>query len=83
MVLIDNMDDYYDPKIKEARLKRLGDVPFVKMDIRDVDAIEKRCSTDFPIKRVLRIMAAMANVRYSVGRERLYAEVNTIGCRST
>ena len=41
VILLDNLDDYYDPNIKKERLKTLAkDAKFIEGDIRDVDGIE-------------------------------------------
>lgn len=78
VLLLDNYDDYYDVAIKKARIKAFGpEVPFVEADIRDYDALA-RLFEEYDIKRVANI-AAMANVRYSVGRARKYLAVNTEG----
>lgn len=79
-VLMDNFDSYYDPSIKHARLKQLGQVPFVEADICDSDALA-RIFAQYGVRRVVNL-AAMPGVRYSVGRTRQYLQVNTEGAVS-
>jgi UDP-glucuronate 4-epimerase len=77
---IDNLNAYYDPALKCARLNRLNACPafrFVEMDIADrpaVDAVfrEQRCD-------VVVHLAAQAGVRYSVQHPHVAAEANLLG----
>jgi len=76
VVILDNFNDYYDPRIKRENIAALGDKPVViEGDIRD-EALVERVFTDYSITRVAHL-AALANVRYSAERGRLYADVNT------
>lgn len=77
VVVLDNFDDYYDPAIKRANVAALKDAVVVEGDIRD-KALVERIFADYGINRVAHL-AAMANVRYSVERGTLYADVNTTG----
>ncbi|MEL6151127.1 MAG: NAD-dependent epimerase/dehydratase family protein [Chloroflexota bacterium] len=78
VVLLDNFDPYYDVALKRARVDTLAKgLPLVEADIRDFDALDK-IFEDHNITRVVNL-AAMPGVRYSVGRARLYMEVNTTG----
>ena len=63
---IDNMNDYYDPALKEFRLKELQDERFVfiKGDIADRNAIEAIFNDYQPA--VVVNLAAQAGVRYSI-----------------
>ncbi len=76
VVILDNFNDYYDPEIKRGNITALGTDPVViEGDIRDEATIEAVFS-DHAITRVAHL-AAMANVRFSAERGRLYADVNT------
>lgn len=76
VVIIDNFNDYYDPAIKRSNIDALnGQAVVVEADIRDEAALEA-IFAQHPIDRVAHL-AAMANVRYSAERGRLYADVNT------
>lgn len=78
VVVLDNFDDYYDTAIKRANVAALGSQAVViEGDIRD-KALVERIFTEHDINRVAHL-AAMANVRYSVERGALYADVNTTG----
>jgi len=73
---IDNMNDYYDVKQKQANLKLLQKYvkfSFKKEDICDTDII----STWKPEKIVH--LASMAGVRYSIEHPQLYVKVNIGG----
>ena len=64
---IDNMNSYYDVRIKEERLKGLSSFPgfiFIKGDIADKDCI-KRAFTEYTPSVVVNL-AAQAGVRYSI-----------------
>lgn len=78
IVLLDNFDPYYDVALKRARVAALPNtVPVLEGDIRDHRLIEQ-VFAEYGVKRVAH-MAAMPNVRYSVERGPLYADVNTNG----
>ncbi len=76
IVILDNFNDYYDPQIKRDNITALGGDPVViEGDIRD-EALIERVFEQHDITQVAHL-AAMANVRYSTERGRLYADVNT------
>jgi UDP-glucuronate 4-epimerase len=78
VIIVDNFDSYYDPKLKRANIAALkGDVVVYEVDIRDTSAIE-RVFANHSIQGVVHL-AAMAGVRFSVEKGPLYAEVNTVG----
>jgi UDP-glucuronate 4-epimerase len=80
VVGIDNLNDYYDVRLKEDRLKQLLPNPsfqFVKMDIADRDAMEK-LFTENSFDRVVHL-AAQAGVRYSLENPHAYGESNLTG----
>lgn len=76
IVILDNFNDYYDPRIKRENIAALGALPtVVEGDIRD-EALVKQVFDQYSITRVAHL-AGMASVRYSAERGRLYADVNT------
>ncbi len=77
---IDNLNDYYDVSLKQARLDRLtlnSSFQFVKGDIADRDTIEQIFS-DHTFDRVIHL-AAQAGVRYSIENPRAYVDSNIVG----
>lgn len=81
-VLIDNFNDYYDPRLKEARIKKYlkdykGKFQLYRGDIRDVKFLERVFKRERPDKVVH--LAAMAGVRNSLKNPALYTEVNVLG----
>ena len=80
VVGIDNHNDYYDPRIKEARLARFADHPaysHLRIDLADADAI-KRCFAAHGPQRVVNL-AAQAGVRYSLENPLAYINSNITG----
>jgi UDP-glucuronate 4-epimerase len=76
----DNLNDYYDPTLKEARLARLTPQPgfsFVKASLEDRPALEAAFA-DFRPQRVVNL-AAQAGVRYSLTNPYAYVESNLVG----
>lgn len=77
---VDNMNDYYDVRIKEYRLERLKNYEnftFVKGDISEknlIDDIFKQYSFDIIVN-----LAAQAGVRYSITNPDAYIKSNIIG----
>lgn len=77
---IDNLNDYYDINLKEARLKILKNNPnfiFGKLDISDKDSLKSvfvRNKIDYVIN-----LAAQAGVRYSIDNPDVYIQSNIIG----
>lgn len=80
---LDNLNDYYDPAIKDFRLKEIEKVEssnkwvFVKGNLADKELIEK-IFTDYTPKVVVNL-AAQAGVRYSITNPDAYIESNLIG----
>src|SRR5215207_1472424 len=73
IVILDNFDSYYDPRIKRENIAVLQAIPsapdlltVIEGDIRD-EALLERLYADHSIKRVAHL-AGMSNVRYSVER---------------
>jgi UDP-glucuronate 4-epimerase len=77
---VDNLNDYYDVTLKQARLDRLTPHPnfrFAKISIEDRPALEKTFH-DFRPQRVVNL-AAQAGVRYSLENPYAYVEANLVG----
>lgn len=77
---IDNMNDYYDVKLKEARLAQLSKHPsfaFIKGSIADKALIAEIFEKYRP--QVVVNLAAQAGVRYSIINPDAYVESNLIG----
>jgi UDP-glucuronate 4-epimerase len=80
VVGLDNINDYYDPALKEARLEMLykhNRFTFIRASIEDRDAVEK-VFTDYPITKVINL-AAQAGVRYSLKKPFVYIDSNIVG----
>lgn len=80
VVGIDNMNDYYDPSLKEARLtklKKYNNFSFHKVDIIDKDAIDNIFETESPDYVIH--LAAQAGVRYSIENPYAYIDSNIMG----
>src|ERR1700754_1796689 len=76
----DNVNAYYDPKLKEARLALLtpkAGFSFVRAALEDRAAMEKAFA-DFAPQRVVNL-AAQAGVRYSIENPHAYVEANLVG----
>jgi len=76
----DNVNDYYDPSLKEARLRRLEDRPnfsLIRGGLEDRTALEAAFD-GFAPQRVVNL-AAQAGVRYSLTNPHAYVESNLVG----
>lgn len=77
---LDNMNDYYDVRIKEARLAELQkfeNYTFIKGNLADkalIDSIFKKYHPDIVVN-----LGAQAGVRYSITNPDAYIESNMIG----
>ncbi len=77
---VDNLNDYYDVGLKEARLDRLtthDNFKFIKCDIEDNDSLAAVFSQEKP-DRVTHL-AAQAGVRYSLTNPHAYIDANVMG----
>lgn len=77
---LDNLNDYYDVTLKEARLARLQDrqgFTFIKASLEDREAMEALFKRDQPQKVVN--LAAQAGVRYSLINPHAYIDANIVG----
>ncbi|HEY1399682.1 NAD-dependent epimerase [Roseateles sp.] len=80
VVGLDNLNDYYDPTLKHARLARLSGQPgfeFVQMDVADRAGIAELFAKQ-KFDRVVHL-AAQAGVRYSLVNPHAYIESNIVG----
>ena len=81
IVIVDNFNDYYDPTLKEARIKKIlsqgGDSQIERIDITDYKALEK-IFQDNKIDKVCHL-AAQAGVRYSLEHPFVYENTNNLG----
>ena len=80
VVGLDNLNDYYDPALKEARLARLTPHPnfsFVRMDVADRPGMEALFARE-KFDRVVHL-AAQAGVRYSLQNPHAYVDSNVVG----
>lgn len=77
---VDNVNNYYDPLLKEARLSRIKkhkNFTEIREDIADRTAMEKAFSQHKP-QRVVNL-AAQAGVRYSIENPHSYVNSNIVG----
>jgi UDP-glucuronate 4-epimerase len=77
---VDNMNDYYDVTLKEARLARLTSqkgFTFDKLDISDRAGMEKMFKRE-KFDAVMNL-AAQAGVRYSIENPHAYIDANVVG----
>ena len=80
VVGVDVLNDYYDPQLKQDRLRRLQTheaFHFARQDIADRAAMEGLFRTHRP-QRVVNL-AAQAGVRYSISHPHVYGETNLQG----
>ena len=80
VVGIDNMNDYYDVRIKEARLAELQKFPnftFIKADISDKSVVQVLFQIYKP--DIVVNLAAQAGVRYSITNPDAYIDSNLTG----
>ncbi len=85
VISLDNMNDYYDPALKEYRLSLIEQAAaqspvkhvFIKGSIADKALVEEVFSTYLPA--VVVNLAAQAGVRYSIDHPDVYIESNLIG----
>jgi UDP-glucuronate 4-epimerase len=80
VVGLDNLNDYYDVTLKQARLAILQKFPnfkFVKMDVADREGIAGLFKQE-KFQRVIHL-AAQAGVRYSIQNPLAYIDSNVVG----
>ena len=77
---VDNLNDYYDPRLKEDRLALLtcsAKFSFRKLDISDREQVENLFRETSP-ERVIHL-AAQAGVRHSISHPHSYVDANIAG----
>ncbi|HET7711667.1 MAG TPA: NAD-dependent epimerase [Thermoanaerobaculia bacterium] len=80
VVGLDNLNEYYDPTLKQARLARLQQserFTFLKLDVADRSAMGEMFATRKPSRIVH--LAAQAGVRYSLTNPDAYIDSNVHG----
>lgn len=85
VVGFDNVNDYYDTDLKDARLSCLEQAAadtgstyqFIRANLADRDAVES-CFAEHRFDRVIHL-AAQAGVRYSIENPHAYVESNLVG----
>jgi UDP-glucuronate 4-epimerase len=80
VVGLDNMNDYYDVSLKEARLAILQqekNFRFIRGDLADRQAMENLFEKERP--EIVIHLAAQAGVRYSITNPRAYVDSNLVG----
>jgi UDP-glucuronate 4-epimerase len=80
VVGIDNLNDYYDVALKQARLARLAPNPgfrFVRLDLADREGMAALFRQERPDAVIN--LAAQAGVRYSLKNPLAYADSNLLG----
>ena len=85
VISLDNMNNYYDPSLKEYRLEKIEEVAkispvrhiFIKGNIADKNLIDTIFTEYKPM--VIVNLAAQAGVRYSIDHPDVYIESNLIG----
>ena len=80
VVGLDNLNDYYDVRLKLARLDLLKKYPafrFVKLDLADREGMKELFAKE-KFQRVIHL-AAQAGVRYSIQNPLAYVDSNVVG----
>ncbi len=80
VVAIDNFNNYYDPVRKRANVasfQHYHNLSLYEEDICEAEVIEQIFAQHKP--RAVAHLGAYGGVRYSIGRARLYTEVNLVG----
>jgi UDP-glucuronate 4-epimerase len=80
VVGLDDLNTYYDPGLKEARLARLKAYPgftFAKVNIAEREKFEKSVAP-YHFKKIIHL-AAQAGVRFSIDQPHVYIESNISG----
>jgi UDP-glucuronate 4-epimerase len=82
VVGIDNLNDYYDPALKRARIERLSTrfdnrFRFEQIDFSDADVLDG-VSTKYDFDRIVHL-GAQAGVRYSLENPQAYVRSNLVG----
>ena len=78
---VDNLNNYYDPKLKLDRnkiLKKFDNYQFYKGDLKNLDFVKKIFDENPKINKVCHL-AAQAGVRYSITNPHIYIQSNIVG----
>ena len=81
---VDNLNNYYDVRLKKWRIDQLTSHPnannfrFVKLDIENQESLKELCKLEGHFDAVLNL-AARAGVRYSMENPYVYLSTNTVG----
>ena len=78
---IDNLNEYYDVALKEARLaelRRFSGFSFAKLDVADRDGILAIVERHKDLRSIIHL-AAQAGVRYSLENPYAYIDANVTG----
>ena len=81
---VDNLNDYYDVRLKKWRLDQLTSHPnannfrFVNLDIENQENLKELCRSEGPFDAVFNL-AARAGVRYSMENPHVYLSTNAEG----
>ena len=81
VVGVDDLNDYYDPSLKRARLDGLAGrngFSFHKLDIADREALFAICDGESGLDRIVHL-AAQAGVRHSFENPYVYIDANVMG----
>jgi UDP-glucuronate 4-epimerase len=81
VVGIDNLNDYYDVRLKEARLAELSasaGFTFARLDVADRDGVGALVQAHRDLRGIIHL-AAQAGVRYSLENPYAYIEANVMG----
>ena len=81
VVGLDNLNDYYDVRLKEARLAQLSAYPgfvFAKLDVADRDGVFALIERHRELRSIIHL-AAQAGVRYSLENPYAYVNANVMG----
>ena len=80
IIAVDNLNDYYDVNLKNARLKLLEQYPnfsFIHLDLTDRNGVAQLFN-EYPIDKVIHL-AAQAGIRHSVEHPMAFIDSNLIG----
>lgn len=81
VVGIDNLNDYYDPALKQARVQNISasdTFTFEEMDFSDREAVFELAARFGPFSQIVHL-GAQAGVRFSIEDPFAYAQANLVG----
>jgi UDP-glucuronate 4-epimerase len=80
VIALDNFNDYYDPARKRANIapfQKHHSLTLYEVDVCDAEAVEQIFARHKP--QAVAHLGAYGGVRYSIGRAKLYTDVNFVG----